>query len=285
MNELASIPTPDHGTLEFELAGLGSRFAAGFVDFLLMILLGLLVMAGMALLGFLHMDSLDQLVAASSSGSAWVYGFLLILLFVLWWGYFVFFEYVMRGSSPGKRELGIRVIRDDGFPIGFQEAALRNLLRAADSFPPPAYLLAAVCMHFDSHGRRLGDLAAGTIVVREKFERPPESTTGAVWAARVERGHSRRALTLPGGILTSAQVELIEQFLLRRDQLQPERRDALAWQLAQPLLALKQEETARWQGRPDRTAQCERLLMEVLEKASDSSTHRDRASPGPSSLF
>jgi uncharacterized RDD family membrane protein YckC len=267
-DETVTIATPDHGTLEFELAGLGSRFGAHFIDSVLLV--GAVV--GLALLllgtGLLSGSDLDPIFDGGEQWAmSWSVALLLVLLFVVVWGYYVFFECVMRGSTPGKKQFGIRVIRDDGLPIGFRESALRNLVRAGDALPPPCYLLGGVVMFLDGHGRRLGDMVAGTLVVREKFEIESATAAGAAWAARVERGHSRQALTLPGGQITSAQVDLIEQFLARRFELQPDRRAALAWQIAAPLLALRGEEKEAWERRPTRTDECERFLLELVEMA------------------
>lgn len=269
MNEVISIPTPEHSTLEFELAGFGSRFAAQFIDLLLLVGIVAALTGVAALAGLLDLSALAGDSAATAN--TWAVALLVLVIFGLVWGYFVLFEWLLRGSTPGKKELGIRVIREDGLPIGFREAALRNLLRAADALPPPVYILGTIVMHLDSRGRRLGDLVAGTLVVRQKFEHLAETATGAAWAARVERGHSRQAITLPGGSLTPRQLDLIEQFLSRRLQLSPERRSALAWQITAPLLHLKSEDKPHWQTQPDRTERSERFLLELVELAREHS--------------
>lgn len=267
MKESIAISTPDHGTLEFELAGFGSRFGAQVVDGILMILcVGLLSLLMVVLFprGFSPGDAgIDPKAWVSSWGVA----LLVFLIFLVVWGYFVLFECLMKGTTPGKRQFGIRVIREDGLPIGFRESALRNLVRAADAFPPPTYILGVTVMHMDEYGRRLGDMVAGTLVVRERFEEVAESRSGAAWAAKVERGHSKRPLTLPGGTVTVHQLELVEQFMRRRHQLAADRRAALAWQIASPLLPLMQEDREEWMKRTDCADQCERFLLELLESA------------------
>lgn len=267
-----TIATPDHATLEFELAGLGSRFGAHLVDALLVVLLLLALALGFLIAGAPLSLALRRSEESGQWAMSWSVAVLVFLVFLVFWGYFVFFECVMNGSTPGKRHFGLRVIRDDGLPIGFREAALRNLVRAADSLPPPTYVLGGFVMMFDQLGRRLGDMVAGTLVVREKFEMEAGAAAGAAWAARVEKGHSRQAVTLPGGGLSAVQLDLIEQFLARRFELAAHRRDALAWQITAPLLELRGEDKAQWQGRPDRTGQCERFLLEIVELAKAPST-------------
>ncbi|HNQ88862.1 MAG TPA: RDD family protein [Verrucomicrobiota bacterium] len=267
-DETISIATPDHGTLEFEIAGLGSRFAAHLVDLLLIgLLMGALVLIAV-LCGLGHALSMDDFFRDDIGWErSWGIALLILALFLVLWGYYVFFETLMRGSTPGKRHFGVRVIREDGLPIGFREAALRNLVRAADGFPPPTYVLGGIVLFLDRHGRRLGDMVAGTLVVRERFELESSTAAGAAWAARVESGRSRQAVTLPGGTLSAGQIDLIEQFLNRRFELAAARRDALAWHLTAPLLELMGETRAAWEHRPDRTAECERLLLELIDRS------------------
>ena len=93
-------------------------------------------------------------------------GLWLVLLFVLDWGYGVLFESLWNGQTPGKRALGLRVVKDGGYPVGFIDALLRNLLRAAD-FLPVGYVLGLLSMAGDRTFKRIGDRVAGTMVVIE----------------------------------------------------------------------------------------------------------------------
>ena len=90
------------------------------------------------------------------------------------WGYFVFFEVIWHGQTPGKRWVGLRVIKEGGYPLGFVDSVIRNVVRLAD-FLPAYYMLGAIVMFIDPRSRRLGDLAAGTLVVRERREFTPAS--------------------------------------------------------------------------------------------------------------
>lgn len=267
MNESVSIATPDHVNLEFELAGPGSRFSAYAIDFLLNILL----IIGIGVIAFLSgglaiLRSLISTVGDNAGwGASWALALLVFVIFLITWGYYIFFEGLRQGSTPGKKLMGIRVIRQDGLPIGLREAALRNLVRAADMLPPPCYILGGLVMHFDPQGRRLGDMVAGTYVVVEKFDLAAQGASGAAWAMRVEQGRSRQALTLPRGAISAQQIGLIEQFLARRHELSKDRRAALVWQITEPLLPLLGEDRDRLARSSDLTENCERLLLQIVQ--------------------
>jgi uncharacterized RDD family membrane protein YckC len=267
MEDAVFISTPDNVTLEFELAGLGSRFCAYLIDG---VLIGVLIVAVVVAMFFMPSGLYffrAALKARSTWLASWNFALLIFFVFLITWGYYVLFEGLRRGSTPGKRKMGIRVVRDDGLPIGFREAALRNLVRAADMLPPPASLLGGVVMLFDPKGRRLGDMLAGTLVVVEKFAAPSDSAAAAAWAARVEQGRSRQALTLPQGVISANQIGLIEQYMARRYTLPPVRSATLAWQITEPLLPLLGEDREALVNRPDRAGYCERLLLQILEMA------------------
>ena len=235
------IETPEHVQFSFELAGLGSRFLALTVDVLV------LAVAELALV---------FLVAYLTSALNWVWPGLgevagipvVVIVIVASSGlaslaYFVFFEAFWSGQTPGKRLAGLRVIRAGGGPIGFLESATRNILRIVD-FLPALYLLGAVFVFFTETCQRIGDLAAGTIVVKERlWEYPgqqptPEAVgsrdvgiagTVATAAANLARGYV--------GLLSREQIETIRRFVERRTELAPETRAELAARIAAPLAA------------------------------------------------
>ena len=137
------------------------------IDFIFNILLIVAIIFVAYLGGALAaLRSLVGSVSGSSDWSvSWVLALVVLIIFLINWGYYVFFEGLGKGSTPGKKRMGIRVIRQDGLPIGLREAALRNLVRAADMLPPPSYILGGLVMHFDPQGRRLGDMVAGRVPV------------------------------------------------------------------------------------------------------------------------
>ena len=177
MDDQISIVTPDHIELEFSLAGLGSRMLALIIDALLVgvILIGVILAA--AILGFGSILATQRLGAGS-----WVVAVAVLALFIVMWGYFLLFEALNNGQTPGKRWTGIRVVRDNGLPLGWKESALRNLVRAADILPPPACIVGGLSIIFSKTGKRLGDLLAGTIVVSHGPPLEPAQRTSR-WGA------------------------------------------------------------------------------------------------------
>lgn len=147
-----SLTTPEGVRLLLTPAGPASRAWAWAIDFLIC------VVANIVLKIFLLKSTLGV-------------GLLLVLVFVLSWGYPVICEVYFDGRTIGKRALGIQVLRDDGLPVGWRESALRNLLLFAD-FLPAMYATGLLCMLSTAHFRRLGDIVAGTQVVYR--EKPPQ---------------------------------------------------------------------------------------------------------------
>jgi uncharacterized RDD family membrane protein YckC len=145
------VETPDHVVLRYTLAGVGNRGFAAVVDFLV----ALLITAGLAI-GY------GQIGAP---GEAAIGGVIRLLLFVLGWSYFILLEWLWNGQTIGKRAYGLRVINEDGSPAGFVAVFVRNLVRFVD-FLPTFYGLGLLSIVFTSRSQRLGDLAAGTFVVR-----------------------------------------------------------------------------------------------------------------------
>jgi uncharacterized RDD family membrane protein YckC len=160
LDTVTRVETPEHFSFTFELAGPMRRAVAYAIDLavrgvILMVLVWVGAIAG--IFGFWDADGL-------------AIGVLLVLAFVLEWGYFVVLELAWDGRSVGKRALGLRVVSADGRPLGAGNVFLRNLLRAAD-FLPSLYALGLLVMSTDARFRRLGDTVAGTLVVYERRER------------------------------------------------------------------------------------------------------------------
>jgi len=147
------VETPEHVILDYEIAGLGSRALAAITDTVILFIWTLVLGVVLALFA----PGLGPL-----AGAMFAFGY-----FASLWGYFTFFEGLRQGQTPGKRRHGIRVVRDTGHPVTFGVAAARNLLRVADFLPPP-YLLGALFVALHPKGKRLGDIVAGTVVVRDQ---------------------------------------------------------------------------------------------------------------------
>ncbi|HSR53717.1 MAG TPA: stage II sporulation protein M [Acidobacteriota bacterium] len=269
MHSSYTIRTPDHVEIEFEVAGPLGRFAALLLDTLIIIGSMLVLVLLASFFGLLSLVTDAGSLRATSSVAMALLG---LIFFILNWGYFVLLEHFMRGRTPGKAAAGLRVMRDDGFPVSLRESAIRNLVRAADMLPIPTYMLGGIVALYHPHGKRLGDMAAGTLVVREGFATDPlrasalRSSSG--WLARVEAGQSRQAVTLPRGKIDSQRLALIRKYMDRRLQMNPDKRAELAWRITHPFLEMMGEDPQRVAAREDRSEYCEGILRAILDRAS-----------------
>ena len=152
------VETPENVPLSFALAGPGTRMAAYTVDLLFRIAI---------LFALQYVLALTTPIVGLSSLPM---GVLFLTLFFVEWGYGALFEGLWDGRTPGKRLYQLRVIKEGGYPISFHDAAVRNLLRAADILPI-AYGLGLLVMLATRKFQRIGDLVAGTIVVLESRTR------------------------------------------------------------------------------------------------------------------
>jgi uncharacterized RDD family membrane protein YckC len=224
--ETLDIQTPENVAFGYQIAGIGSRFLASLLDTLIVGLLQIVILIVLTLVIRMFDGS-----AFSGQISAWVYAIFGLVAAIFYWGYYVFFEMLWNGQSPGKRWVGLRVIRSDGTPITLSEALIRNLARLVD-FLPAAYGIGIVTMFIDKQSRRLGDLAAGTLVVQDRA--PITMQDLAVKRTVHLRPWANVSLDgFPVERLTNNDLSLIEDFLLRRDQLT--HRESLAVQILNTL--------------------------------------------------
>ncbi len=189
--------------LEFELAGIGSRAAAAIYDTGVVFALMLLFTAAWQFLSGLSLFS--------EGFRGWAAALVLLMWFLVIWGYFVLFEALAAGRTPGKRRLGIRVVMDTGHRITFAAAAIRNLVRLVDVQPLPSYLLGLLFVLFHPQNKRLGDLVAGTIVIRDR----PEDLTLVAGDIHVEPAH----VDAGAPELADDEFRLLEQVLVRLETL------------------------------------------------------------------
>ncbi len=167
MREEYTIETPENVSFGYEVAGIGNRFVGALIDVLLLgiglLLLNILLVT---VLGITEGVANEDFATGDISwGGGLVIAIFTLLNFALFWSYFALFELLWKGQTPGKRVAHTQVIRSDGNPVGFLGVAVRNLVRIVD-FLPSAYFLGFVTMLLNRRARRLGDFAAGTIVVR-----------------------------------------------------------------------------------------------------------------------
>jgi uncharacterized RDD family membrane protein YckC len=226
LDNTVEVETPELVRFRYRVAGPVRRAFAYLID---------LLIRGAVLVG------LGIGLSAALGGSNSMQGIMLVAAFALEWGYYVVFETTGDGRTPGKRALSLRVVKEGGFPIGFLDSVLRNLLRAAD-FLPVGYALGLLTMAGDERFRRLGDRVAGTLVVIEEGARavaplvlrpPPTEEELAAFPQRPP--------------LTAGERETLELFLRRAD-LTAGRREELALTVA-PVFA---QRMAMWFGDPVR---------------------------------
>jgi len=169
------IETPEQTAIEFPLAGIGSRFLAVLIDSLIQI--AVLIILGLILVG-VGFGFRSAGFAGSPTAGVWIVAILIFIYFLLMYGYFILFESIWNGQTPGKRLTHIRVIKDSGQPITAIDAVGRNLLRLVDQLPF-AYGFGVLCAWISPQSKRLGDYVAGTVVVHEK----PFETVAPQWTA------------------------------------------------------------------------------------------------------
>lgn len=245
MDDHHIIDTPENIEFSYAIAGIGSRFLATVIDtvFLVLIQLLLLLVVGFAIglleameVGLQHLDSIFLAVWS-------------LLSFLFLWGYYIFFEMFWNGQTPGKRAIKIRVVQRGGRPVGFAATVIRNLVRVID-FLPGFYGIGVLVMFIDRQARRAGDFAAGTLVVKDRLSvsldslarqaersaRPatPPSSMGKEQPAVAGASSSSFTPTIPNlDRLTTADYNLVQNFLRRRSELGKESREQLGQQLAE----------------------------------------------------
>src|SRR5215510_9888627 len=213
-DETLVIETPERVPLHFALASIGNRFIACAIDHAIQFAF-LIVVA----IVFLIISDAADLGARLSNAPKWVIALLVIMQFVIINGYFAIFEWLWSGQTPGKLWLKLRVIREDGRPISFYEAMIRNLIRVIDFIVPPFYSVGLVSVFATSRDQRVGDLVAGTVVVRERESEAPafaEVFSSPVSDPALRRTSQPLQFTADLSPLTEKEISVVESFLRRR---------------------------------------------------------------------
>lgn len=227
-DDYLNIDTPENVAFGYGVAGIGSRFLAALVDTLLILILQIIVNMTLFLAARSFWGDLGD---SDSQTLIWLAAIFGLIAFAFFWGYYIFFEIIWNGQSPGKRWVGLRVIRTNGTPITLAESVIRNLVRVID-FLPAYYGVGVVTMFINEQSRRLGDLAAGTLVVHDKATISLDSLAEkSVWPRYSPT--SAPAADWPINRLSYQDVQMAEDFLRRRYELT--NRVALAEQIAQTL--------------------------------------------------
>jgi uncharacterized RDD family membrane protein YckC len=238
-----NIETPELVAIEMPLAGIGSRFIALLIDTLIW-------GAGLLVLGILAWLFRPAMQAFSNLSYQWTVAIVTLIMFLLNWGYFTLFEAFWNGRTPGKHVAKIRVIQRSGRPIGIFESMARNFVRYVDQIPF-FYAVGVITMFVTRQHQRLGDLAAGTLVVRDREQESPlwgetgaRTFTAAVFSPRSGIGSAapepHLSLSLPAtsvARLSSSDLEVLEGFFSRRLDLPIATREALGQRIAAAIQA------------------------------------------------
>ncbi len=251
LRQRLGVETPEHVEVQLELAGVGSRAAAAVFD-------TALVGTGLVLIAVVALSTAGDTIKSAVQG--WAVAALALIYAFGFFGYFALFEGLNGGRTPGKQALGIRVVMETGHPLTPAAAVVRNLVRLLDCFFPLLPLLPGFLLVFlRADGKRLGDLAAGTIVVRDH---PADWSLAAAPAARaepVETGPPE---------LSEAEFRLLDRFLARAGELDPVVRRRMAKELVR-----------RFEARvPRRTTNVETYLAELF--AEEQQKRRGRFATG-----
>ena len=218
--QTVDVETPELVVLTYSIAGIGSRAMAAITDLLLVvaafIVLGIVLVLVRATGGF----------AGFTLSGSWGIALLIIGQFALLWGYYVLFEGLMDGQTPGKRLHRIRVVREGGYSVTFGTSAVRNLIRVIDMQPLFFYLVGMISVVATRRGRRLGDIVAGTIVVREDARSAAPSAPSAPAKATREQAAALHTQ------LSEDEYAVLGRFVERWATLDGLKRAALAQQLA-----------------------------------------------------
>ncbi len=203
-----TIETPEQTALEFAIAGIGSRFLALALDTLIQMLVGFIALfGGIFVIGLIS--------AAMPKAGIWGAAILILFFFLLYFGYFALFEIIWNGQTPGKRKAGIRVIKDSGRPLTPAESIGRNLMRIVD-WLPAFYAVGMVSAILTKENKRLGDLVAGSLVVRESSF----SNLKPAWQT-AEMPAAPALSPMGADRLSPEECALIDSYLNRRLDLEP----------------------------------------------------------------
>ncbi len=247
MERTLSITTPEQATLEWQIAGIGSRAIAALIDAGFLLLCYVLLLLGLFAANRAGTGHPLALSGMTTPGNYEIALYILLLVFLPLL-YFVLFEGLWNGQTPGKRLIKLRVVSQSGQSISFFSALARNIVRIVD-FLPTGYLIGMICILLTKREQRLGDLAAGTVVIMDR-----RSTSLSYRPASVQsdlhkgKSHNHAMATRTASIPVPHEAtqlalrcsdrtrELVTAFLARESRLQNSRRIFLAERLVQHVI-------------------------------------------------
>ncbi|HEY7877872.1 MAG TPA: stage II sporulation protein M [Gemmatimonadaceae bacterium] len=219
------VETPEQVVLSYTVAGVGSRAAAAIIDALVISAFILSLYLLLLLLAWVGSEPGSK-TTPNDVADSWVMAVLSLFVFAVQWGYYVLFEAIWDGQTPGKRKLHIRVVQDGGYSVSFGASAVRNVVRVIDMQPGLFYAVGIISAVLSKSGKRLGDMIAGTFVVQERIDQVlPTVRTAA------ERNHAADVAAPAAAALTADEYDLLGRFLARRAALDADRRARLTEQL------------------------------------------------------
>lgn len=220
-----TLQTPESVELEFTLAGIGNRAYALLIDYLVWGLLLIGFFLTWAIFSSQLLEFLENLVGTSRQIELWLIAIQLLITFFIYVGYFVVFETLWQGQTPGKRFTKIRVICDDGKPIRLQQSTLRSLLRPIDDI----FFLGVFFIVLGKREKRLGDLVAGTLVIQEE---QPVSSSNIPVSKEAEALATQLLIDADFSGMLPEDFAVIREYLQRRAAMIPAARAELSRQLA-----------------------------------------------------
>ncbi|MCC7000540.1 MAG: stage II sporulation protein M [Gemmatimonadaceae bacterium] len=223
LQERVEVETPELVVLSYDIAGVGSRVAAAVIDLLIVVVCSF----ALSLFAARMVEGLPS-YANVERATGWALAVVALIQFIALWAYYVLFEALADGRTPGKRLMHLRVVRDGGLSVTFGASAVRNLLRLLDLQPGIAGATGIISMILNREGKRLGDIIAGTLVVREQVLAPLANATPVAAAPTAARAQAE---------LTDAEFDVLDRFAERRAAIDPQRRSQFAAQLAQRFAA------------------------------------------------
>jgi uncharacterized RDD family membrane protein YckC len=220
-DRLYTVETPEQIELAYDIAGIGSRFLAALIDHILITMILSFSCIGLTIVAVQLDLGLDESL---------VLGLFVLGVYLSLCAYFIFFETVWNGQTPGKRLVGLRMVRVGGRPLGFFGSAVRNFIRLAD-FLPILYGLGVMVMFIDKRSRRLGDIAAGCIAVRERKAMTLEALSAPTVAEQAVVAAAER-ITIPNlSAIQRDDYDIVQEYLRRSASLSFDARRRLAMQL------------------------------------------------------
>ncbi len=220
-----TLQTPESVELEFTLAGIGNRAYALLIDYVVSGLLITVFLIAWAYFSIQLYSIVENWLGTNNQLGQWLIAIPILTSFFIYVGYFVFFEALWQGQTPGKRYVKIRVIRDDGRPISLQQSTLRALLRPIDD----TFFIGVFLIVLSKREKRLGDMVAGTLVIQEE-----RSFVAATFPLSNQAQDLANQLQIDADLsrMLPEDFAIIREYLQRRQVMTPKAQSEVSKQLA-----------------------------------------------------